>query len=190
MNIDLESLGMTTECLANRVIDRIVDRIFEGTTDEFYSDKIEAGLTKLVASRLNDKINAIAEASLYPIIDAKIDGFILQETNAYGEAKGGPKSFTEYLCGKAEEYLMEPIDGNGRTEAECKAKNLSWYSRDVHTTRIENHISRYLKSRVEDAMKTATAAIGTVIQKSLEKTVTDVLKDMSEKIHVTLVRDR
>jgi len=190
MEFTLESLGMTQECLQERVIEHIANAILDGTADDFYHDQIEKDLKKLLADRIDEKITAIAEKSLYPHIDSTIEGFLVQQTNAYGEAKGEAKTFTEYLCGKAEEYLTEPLDNNGRTKEECKRGDHSWYDRDPHPSRIVRHVDSYLRGRVEDAMKVATNSVGKVLQEALSKTVTDTLKEMSEKVRVVLTDKR
>lgn len=190
MNIDLESLGMTTECLADRVVDRIAHMILDGTADDYYTDKIEKKLSALVAQQIDAKIQAIAEEHLFPKINEKIEGYVVQATNQYGEAKGEPKTFAEYLCGQAENYLMEELDSNGRSREKCKKDDVYWRESDKHTTRIIQVIDRYLTMHINDAMEKATKSVGKVISDALDKTVTDTLKDMAEKVSVTLQTKR
>ena len=189
MDINLESLGMTTECLANRVVEAIANKLLHGIYDDeshFYHSGIEKGLKEFIVTTIHERINAVAHEIITPAVDKMIEGVIIQETNKYGEIKGEVKTFKEFMCGKAEDYLMEPVDDCGRTQAECQAQGRRWYKQDKNGTRIMLVVNEYLGRRVDEAMKESSKSLGAVLIKSLDTSIRGCLKTMAEEIQIKL----
>src|SRR5688572_27706149 len=130
MSIDLESLGITKEELQTRIVDRCVERIFEVTGydedgDEFVqSSPMARRLEDAIKTAIDNKVAGLAEKHVLPLTETFIENLTLQETNRWGEKTGQKATFIEYLIGRAENYLREEVDFQGKTKAE--SGSYSW----------------------------------------------------------------
>ncbi len=185
MSIDLAALGITKEELQERIIERATKRVFEiHSLDEDGYDLTETSplagrLEKAVKAAIDAKVSEIAEKHVLPLTESYIENLTLQETNRWGEAQGKRATFIEYLIGRAENYLREEVDYEGKTKAEANG-----YSWSKHQTRLTHLVHRHLHHAIDSAMKQAIANANAVIVGGIEQTVKIKLGEIAQKLKV------
>src|SRR5271166_1889409 len=159
--ITLESLGMTQQELQERVVTKICDDLlatecFDNSEGEAYRDDspLAQKLRVEIRKRIDRGIAAIAETQVLPNVEKYIENICLQETNRWGEATGRALTFREYLVQRAEAYLQETVNYEGKTKEE--AGSYSWSGKQ---TRITNLVHKHLHYTIESAMKEAVGNV-------------------------------
>lgn len=191
-HIDLELLGMTKEDLQTRVVERIAQSLmaesttaFDNETGDSYESTVESramkALKSLVRDRIDGKIRQIGDSLIVPRVDEMILTASFTKTNQWGEKKGETLSFTEYLVQRAEAYLAEPVDYNGKARAED-----AYGSWKASGTRVAYLVDKYLQHSVETAMKEAVKNANDVIVGGLAETVKIKLAEVVKMLKVTV----
>ena len=184
MEISLEKIGLSEEALAERVVNKLVDDIlvsldYDEETQEWNgSSTFLTRLDKMVKDRLNQVIENIGQNHVLPKVTEMVETLVLQETNTWGEKVGKPLTFIEYMVSRAEAYMREPVNFNGKTKAE---DSYSWKS---NTTRISYMIDKHLQYSIESAMKQALKDANASITKGLEEAVKISLREATNKLSV------
>ena len=121
--ITLEALGLSPEDIADRVVDQIVDRLLK----QHYTDDQDSvhttpspfaeAMKKRIIERIDKAIEEIAGRNVLPNVASYVENLCLQETSSWGEKKGEAVTFTEYLVKRAEAYLVEKVDSQGKDKA-------------------------------------------------------------------------
>lgn len=179
--MNLQELGFTKEELQQRVIDQCVSKLLESTgwdmesEEEYPTDSsLARSLQTAVKTHVDAKINEIAAQHVLPRVTEMIEGLVLQETNKWGEVKGQKLTFVEYLVQRAEHYILEEVDYEGKSKRE---KNDS-YGWKPSQTRIANlvheHLAHSIKIAMQDALKIATSSISTGIQETVKIKLAEV----------------
>lgn len=169
--LDLTSLGFTKEELADRVVQRIADQILseqgidENGESTTVASSLDRRLRKLVAERVDVTINALGEKHVLPNITNYVENLCLQETNKWGEKIGAKLTFVEYLVKRAESYMTEPVNFDGKSKDESSS-----YGWSGTQTRITHLVHKHLHYSIESAIKAALAGATTTIAKSLHET--------------------
>lgn len=185
MSFDIESLGFSKEELQERVVDRICSQLlesigFDEDGDEFtVSSSFKRLIDQRIKQQIDETINAIAEKHILPNVTGYIEALTLQETNRWGEAKKEPVTFVEYLAGRAEAYLQEKVDFQGKAKEESGG-----YSFNGAQTRITYLVNQHLQYSIETAMKGAMKIATSGIAKGIEETVKVKLAEVQEKLKV------
>lgn len=170
----IEDLGLSK----NDLVKLIVDKIFE----EFYIDSqrhYEETINKEIRERIDKTIEDIGEKEIFPKVKEKIENICIEQTNNFGEKKGEPLTFIEYITKRAEEYMLEPVDRTGKSID----KGSYAYNKDAHTRLmwlVSNSLSYSIECAVKDMLKDANKTIA----KSIQETVTQTLKEVSQKIKI------
>jgi len=181
--IDLEVLGLNQEELQERVVEHVCDRVLKDvSTDEDDEEYKSASpwreaLDKLVTDRINAKVDEMAAREVVPAVGEIIENLVLQSTTAWGERRGEPVTFIEYLIQRAEAYLKEEVTGDGKkpdSYSQSKQKRISWM------------IDQHLHYSIEKAMKQALAEANSNIVAGLEETVKMKLAEIAAALHVTV----
>lgn len=188
MSIDLESLGITKEELQTRVIEQMCNKLLMGiATDEDGEYKVSSSfnnqLQKLIVDHVNAAVSGYAEKFVLPNVSSYIENLTLQETNKWGEKTGRKMTFTEYLVERAEAYIKEDVNYEGKTKAEAGG-----YSWSKAQTRIAHMIDKHLHYSIESAMEAALKTANSHIVEGLEKTVKIKLAEIAEKLKVVIKR--
>jgi hypothetical protein len=173
MALDIEALGFTKEELQSRVIDQLCERLLY---DGDYETKIQA----LVKEQVDVSIRAFAEQEVLPNVHEFIENLTLQATNQWGEAKGEPKTFTEYLVERAEAYLSHPVDYDG------KPVKVSGYGSKQEQTRLTYIVDKYLHGSIKTAMETAVKNVNTLLAGALAETAKLKLAEISKSLKVSV----
>jgi len=180
--IDLEALGMTQEELQERVVQTIAETAL--TTLQYDPDEGEFEGTSALHKRLDRKIqdlmdkaiNDLAAKHVLPHIVERIESAVLQQTTKWGEKKGEPVTFTEFLVARAEHYLQEEVDYAG------KNKDEGGYNWSGAQTRLTHLINDHLQYSISTAMYDALKSVNEQISEGIAETVKIQLREIVAKI--------
>lgn len=186
MALDIESLGFTKEELQERVIERICRQVLESTgydPDSGEEYPVESTFKRAVDQRvketINTSINELAEKYVLPNVAQYIENLTLQATNKWGEKVGEPVTFIEYLTQRAEAYMQEKVDFQGKSKDENNG-----YSFNGTQTRITHLVHQHLHYSIETAMKQALAIANSSIASGIQETVKLKLDELSKNLSV------
>ena len=185
MNITLDSLGISKDAIEQKLIEHLANELlteiqYDYNNDDEYRAKssIAKKLDALIKKHIDDSINAIAEKHILPNVSNYIENLTLQTTNQWGEKKGNPVTFIEYLTQRAEDYMQEKVSYDG------KSKNEGSYSWSGTQTRITYLVNQHLHYSIETAMKNALSIATNSISTGLQETVKIKLAEVSQKLKV------
>lgn len=169
--MNLEDIGLTNDDLQERVIAQCVEQLLHGTAydeDGEPYDKPSSIMSKMreeCKKRIDDSVTSIANDKMLPIIRDRIDEIVLQQTNEWGEKKGSAMSFTEYLVARAEAYMHEKVDSNGKSKSE--SGGYSWSGTQTRlTSLIHAHFQYSIQNALKDAFGTATGELAKAIHET------------------------
>lgn len=155
MELTLEALGLSQTELQERVVASMCDALL---TEKHYSNDGEYRIASTIRKQfdaqmltlVNEQINAYLATHMAPGVKERIEYFVIQNTNQYGEKKGDPTTLTEYIIAKTNSYLEEKVDKNGKTSAD----GYSYDNNGPKTTRL----AWLFRSMVDDEIKQAVQA--------------------------------
>lgn len=186
--LTIESLGLTKDDLADRVVARIVDNFLSDTVSdedgESYPRNSEwhQKIENAVLEAIDGKVAEIATKHIEPAIGALIDAVTFQETSRYGEPKAPAMTFKEFLEHKANTYFTEPVNFDGKSQKECS----SYTSFSPSATRVVYLIQKHLHYTIENTMKGALVEANRKIVEGIEEAVkiqcADIAKRLSAKV--------
>ena len=183
-DLTLESLGFTKEELQQRVINQLCEQftttVGYNPDDGDYPVETDFAkqIEKLVKNRIDETINAIAEKHVLPNVAQYVENLTLQETNKWGEKKGGNVTFIEYLIQRAEAYMKEKVDHNGKGKEET---SYSWSGVQTRITYlVHEHLHFSIKTAMEQAMKEATGQVA----RGIHETARLKLNEIAAKLKV------
>ncbi len=179
----LESLGFTKEELQERAVEFVASKVLRGVSyDEdgescVVDSKFSYKLNQRIAKHVDDTINAIAEKHILGKVSSYIEEMCLQETNKWGEKTGKSLTFVEYLVARAEAYLQETVNYEGKAKSE--AGSYSWSGQQ---TRLVWLVHEHLQHNINRAMSKAVKSANEQIAQGIAKTVELQMIEISEKI--------
>lgn len=168
--ISLEALGLTEQKVLDAIVEATVSRMcasvgYDEEGEDFIEDsRVVTKFNDIVKKMIDAKVQALGDEHVMPLVKSKLETLVLQQTNSWGEAQGKPFTFAEYLIHRAENYMTEKVDWNGRTEAECRARSDSFRP---HSTRLVTLMERHLQSAIDSAMKAVLANANATLTKSI-----------------------
>jgi hypothetical protein len=195
MELNLEALGITKEEVQNRVIDRLVEHALDDSyldwDDESGDEPSERKRPSKFAAKLHDKVQErvdaavaeIAEKHILPNAAQYIENVTFQPTNRWGEKQEKAKTFREYLAERAENYLTEPVDFDGQTEAERRRNGASFSKAQ---TRITSMVHKHLHYEIERIMKEAVQTANSAIAKGIQESVKIKLEEIVSGLKVSV----
>ena len=174
--LTLEQLGLSEEKLLDTVAAAVASSVLHGSESDFVRRMEER-----VREQIDKSIDEVAAANVLPKITDHLEGLLLQSTNEWGEKKGKPVTFIEYLTARAEAYIAEPVDHNGKP----KDRNAS-YNWRASTTRvaflIDHHIQYHLDAAIKDALKDVNAKIGAAIVDTIKIQLKSTLNNLKVQV--------
>jgi hypothetical protein len=185
----LQALGISRDDIIEKVIERCVDSImsadyYDDETGDQYRAKsdVEKQITKLCRQRVDEKVKEIADAHVLPFVSERIENLTLQATNQWGEKTGAPVTFIEYLVKRADNYLTEKVDYNGKS----KDENGSSYGWSGTQTRITHMIHQHLHYSIQSAMKDAVQHVNAALSKGLQETVKTKIDEIVSSLKIQM----
>lgn len=188
MSITLEALGFTKEELQQRVIDQLCEQILHGYRadddngeESSFSSNVQAQIRQESQKRINEAVQAIGEKHILPNVTAYLEALCLQETTKWGEKKGEPITFIEYLTRRAEHFMNEQVDSSGKSKAE--GDSYHWKGSQSRITHLVHH---HLQFSIETAMKNALSIATSAITSGIAETVKLKLAEVQQQIKVNV----
>lgn len=181
--ISLEELGLTKEELQNRVIDKITESVLGGFDSEgdWSGSGLQKHMDKMIQKTIEDAVRTLGDKHVLPIVTERLESLCIQQTNNWGEKKGGPVSFVEYLVQRADHYMQEGVNSDGRGKEE--SGNYNW-SKD--SSRITYLVNKHIHYNIETAMKTIIKDANKTLTEGLAATVKIQLEDIAKRIAVNV----
>lgn len=186
MTIDLESIGITREELQDRVVQRVATMLMtsvssddndrEYSRDSEFKRKLDAKIEESIAAA----IDALAQRCVLPNIVQMVEELTLRPTNKWGEKNGEPLTFIEYLTQRADAYLREEVNYEGKTKGQ---DSYSWRS---YGTRISFIVDKHLQSAIQRAMDDAVKNANESIKDGLADAVKIALAKISTSMKLTV----
>jgi hypothetical protein len=183
----LEALGITSEQLTERIVEQAVESLLTSTGynedgDEIeYKTRFKREIEKRIQQAVDAKIAALANEHLIPRVGELIEKTNMRQTNRYGEPKGDPMTFIEYIASRAEAYMSEDVDSNGNSKSENDSYN--WRSSGPRLTVL---MRMYIRSTLEDHAKRAITDVNAVIAKNIAKAAQDAIASASANLKVSV----
>lgn len=183
----LEALGLDTTELGNRIVDQAVQALLSSTgfnpdSEEEYSceSRFKREIHQRVKDAVDAKITAIAEEHLIPRIGEMIETADMRQTNRYGEPTSPSLTFKEYIASRAEAYMSEDVDYNGKSKSES-GDSYNWRTNGPRLTVL---MRSYIRDTLEKSAKAAVADVNKVIAKNIEKAAVDAIQATASSIKV------
>ncbi len=183
--MDLQELGFTQEELQKRVIERLCEELMHHTVSEDGEGSYEwiegSGFRKALDAKIKDGIDGaidlLAEEHVLPNVAKQVEETCLQETNQWGEARGEPITFVEYLVFRAERYLTEQVDYDGKGKGE--RGGYSWTGKQSRVTHlVHQHLHYSIQEAMAKALQKANSAIAIGIQETVKLKLAEVVASL------------
>jgi len=175
----IEDLGLSQEKLTQLVVDQIIDNAYDGESyigESSIGAQIEKQLQDKVTASIDETVERIGNEVILPKVTEMIENHIVQQTNEWGEAKGEPKTFVEHLIARADYYMQEPVNHEGKTK---KEDNYNWRQ---NTTRICYLVDKHLQYSISTAMEAALKEANSSIAEGLKKAVSIQIDQVRAKL--------
>ena len=185
----LEALGLNPSDLQDRVVDQAVHTLLYSTgfnpdteQEVTYESQFKRAIEAKIQRAVDQKIAEIAAEQIMPRVGEMIEKANMMQTNRYGEPKGEPMTFKEYIAYRAEEYMSEDVDLQGQSKREV-SDSYNWRSQGPRLTVL---MRNYVKDSMEAAAKSAVTDINKVIAKNIEKAAKDAIAATAANIKVSV----
>jgi hypothetical protein len=181
----IEDLGLSKDKIQQLIIDQAVNELLYSKTFDEHGDGFEVSsdlsnqINKIIKERIDQRIDEIGDQIVLPNVSNAIENIVLQETTSWGEKKGKPMSFTEYLVQRADAYMNEPVSHDGKTKAQS-----SGYNWKASTTRLSYMIDSHLQYSISSAMKKILQDANNSLANSLKDAVRIQLDKLVKQITV------
>lgn len=185
MTIDFQALGFTKEELQERVVTQIVESLLTGQAEDedgygyATASTFKKEIMDQVRSKIDEHVEKIAEERIGPKITEMIEATTLQLTNQWGEKKGEPVTFIEYLVSRAEHYMTEKVDYDGKPVSNS-------YGRSENQTRITHLIDKRLQYSLAVAVKEIVNGAQSTIAEGIQEAVKIKLKEVSNSLKINV----
>lgn len=186
--ITLESLGLTTDELVERVVTKLANNYLSEYEEDEEGERsrfrytVHQKLQKRIADTVNDAVNRIASESIDGKVEELIRSLTLQKTNDWGEKTGQPVTFVEYLVSRADAWLREGVDVFGKAKGD-DLYNSSWRAT---TTRIAHLIDKHLQYEIDrfakEALTKANASIANGITEAVKTSLGNVMAGITVQV--------
>jgi hypothetical protein len=185
----LKALGMNTEELGDRIVDQAVSALLRSTgfdpendVEVTYDTQFKKQINERIKAAIDNKISALAEKHVVPMVGDLIEKTNFQSTNGYGEPKGPAVTFREYIVSLAEKYMSDDVDYNGRSKQESK-DSYNW-SKDG--PRLMVLMKMYIRETMEKAAKSAVNDVNKESAKSIANAALDAIQKTVASIKVSV----
>jgi hypothetical protein len=187
-SIDLASLGFTKEELQERVVARIADDILtsSGFDDDGEPVAMASGFKKQVAALVTNRVDDAVATLCKQVVDENFADYLsrvqLQRTTHWGEKKGDPMSFVDFITHRAHEYLNEQVDREG------KPKNDSYFRPE--TTRAMWLTNAAVHKNIIDVMNQCLTGHNNTVGEAIAIAVKTAIDNVKTSFKVTTTTER
>lgn len=184
MEFDLKQIGLTNKKLQQQLVSHLGDRLLgESSVDGGYISEsdLSRDVRELIKTQIDETVRDLADEHILPNVTRLVEGAVLGKTNEWGEKKGKDFTFKEYLVDRADKYLAEKVDFQGKDEQETGKYNFKGKQ-----TRITYLINKHLHNSIETAMRQAIQNANDVLVGGLEETVKQKLQEISARLKVAV----
>lgn len=193
----IEELGFTKEQLFDKVVDKCVSTLLldayagDGESDDEdgtykQPSPFQKAMQKRIAAKIDEAVDNIAARNVIPKIEGYLEGFVIQQTNQWGEPKAPPITLVEALMKRADAYMQEPVNYEG------KARGENFDSFTPKGTRLTYHIEKYFHHHLQQAMQKIVGAanqhIAGGIGKAVQANLAEILAGMKMDLKITTPR--
>ena len=179
----LKALGLSVEDLEKKIIEKAVAELTQSIDLDGFNDDspIAKKINLNVKQFIDAKVNAIAEEHILPRVNELVQGTVLQATNEWGEKRGAPVTFIEYMMSRANDYISEKVSSDGRAKGETNG--FSWNGTQ---TRITWLIHNHLHYRIDTAIKQSLTGANKVFADALAETCKLKLNEAVRALNITV----
>ena len=126
--------------------------------------------------QIDDALNDFAARFVVPGISKYLETLLLQPTSSYGERKGDPKTFLEYLTKRAGEWLSDKVNEKGKTREEDGYSWKEWGTRGAWLVdgQLKGRITDLIVGGVNDTHAAVANAVLEQVKTALARTVTSI----------------
>lgn len=190
-----ELTGLTKDELANRVVARMTRELLYGCGgDETYGGAAEtrfAGqLQKQIRRSIDRGVRVIAERHVHPQIEQLLEGLVLQGHNQWGEKRGEPVTFIEYVVAHGRAYFGEEVNFEGQSREQYRKRRGDTYSWKADTTRAVYLVEKHLQYSVSVAMKEVLKDAGGLLAGGIKGGIETALAELTQKLKVEIKTGR
>lgn len=182
----LEALGVSATELSDRIVEQAVSALLYSTgfdedgDESSYASKFKQQVEKRVQEAVDTKIAALAAEHVLPRVGEMIEAADMRRTSSYGEPKGEPMTFKEYIASRAEVYMSEKVDYNGQSKEESR-DSYHWQESGPRLTVL---MKMYIKDTLEKSAKSAINDVNKVIAKNIEQAAKDAITSCAASLKV------
>ena len=178
MDLKLTDLGISEAELREQLLERAT----QGIVDAFVHDEEINSVFKGIVEEAADASAERASAEVIgPLFDTGIESVILQQTTRWGDAVGEPVTFREYLVQRAEGYLVERVDFEGKTEKESRHHQFK-----ASQTRIAYMIDQHLQYHITTMMKDAMGQVNAALAEGVAEAVKIKIGEVADSLKLTV----
>lgn len=185
MSLTLQDLGLTTDELIDRVVAHAANTLLTEVTYDDEGDAVDVSspLQRKLRAKIQEGIDMAVDTLLakhiMPLVENKLDTLLLVQTNRWGERKSDPLTFIEYATERADAYLTEQVNYDGKSQKESGG-----YSWNPHTTRVVFLANKHLQYSITKAMEKALADVNGGITGGIEAAVKQTLAEVQQKLKI------
>ena len=186
--MELKDLGLTQEQVFEAVVNKISSDLLQkpiiqidedgGEYEDYESTSYCQELRKQIKEKIDSTIEAIIDKHILPNVEQYINKIVLTPSNCWGEAKEKSLTFVEYLTKRAEEFMLEKVNYEGKPKGR---DSFSWHPEG---TRIAYMIDKYLYFHIENWAKDALKEANKILVDGLQETVEMKLKEVLSKLKI------
>lgn len=188
--LTLETLGISSEALTEKLVETLADRLLESSgydeeSGNFHgSGALAKRVNELVKAKVDAAVASIAEKHIEPLVSGLIENVVFQETNTWGEAKKPPMSFKEYLAFKAENWLREQVNYQGKTRDE---DSYNWSGKNTRIgNMVHQHLDHHVKTALTKAFTNLNAQVAGGLEEAVKMQLAGVLRGIEVGINTTV----
>lgn len=189
--MNLQDLGITPEELQERLVTKLAEDFLTTTYSDEYGDPVErpSSIKKQLDAQLKKTIDAkfedLAQRLIAPNLEKLITELVIQRTNEFGQVKGEPQTFIEYLVDRANKYIEEPVDDKGRTQEEFKRDGNS-YGWKAAGSRLIVQIDKYLSNAIKEAVIKLVQTQGKSFAEGIRRETLAAINQVTAKMTVAV----
>ncbi len=185
----LEALGLNVESLGDRIVEQAVDQLLnysgfdpDSDLETRYESRFKKEILERIQRAVDTKIAALAAEHLLPRVGELIESANMRKTNTWGEPVSAQMTFKEYLGHRAETYMTEDVDCNGKSKEEASG-GYGWTKSGPRLTVL---MKLYIKESMEKAARAAVNDVNKALAKSLETAARDAIHATAANLKIAI----